>query len=164
MDLVLKAAERGVAPPPESDSRDVESPFLVPRPGGSRRAVDPAEPAVERGDAHHVVGWPERRCLAEGTRRPGHRLQVPRLSGAPGLAGDGCGPEGTRPTGQRPQGAHHAVPSGNGGDGCGRRGTEEGAAGTDGDKINRPARIRLASTALLYYPHEKVVQPCAALG
>src|SRR2546427_9531478 len=110
MDLVLKAAQRGVAPPPESASRDVESPFLVPRPGGPRRAVDPAKPAVERGEAHHVVGWPERRCLAEGTRPPGHRLYIPRLSGTPGLASDGCGLEGTGPPGQRTQSSHHAEP------------------------------------------------------
>src|SRR5437764_1387414 len=103
MDLVLQAAQRGGPPPSESASRDVESPFLVPRLGRSSRAVDPAEPAVERGEAHHVVGGPARRCRAEGTRRPGPRRQSP-------------GPPGCE---------RHA------GDGRGQRGTEEGAAGTD---------------------------------
>src|SRR5438132_13650037 len=109
MDQFLKATERGVAPPPESASRDVESLFRLERPGGSRRAADPAEPAVERGKAHLVVPWPERRCLAEGTRPPGHRLYIPRLSGTPGLVGDGCGLEGIGPPGQRPQGPHLAA-------------------------------------------------------
>src|SRR5205814_4024479 len=129
----------GGAPPPESDSRDVESPFLVPWPGGSRRAVDPAEPTVERGDAHHVVGWPERRCLAEGTRPPGHRLQVPRLSGTPGLAGDGCGLEGTGPPGHRPEGPHHAGPQLSG-DGCVLEGSPPPGA--------RPPHARRAATPL----------------
>src|SRR5437588_6195041 len=108
MDQFLKATERGVAPPPESASRDVEYLFRLERPGGSRRAVDPAEPAVERGEAHLVVSWPERRFLAEGTRPPGHRLEGPYLA-EPQLSGDGCGLEGTHPPGQRTQGSHFAA-------------------------------------------------------
>src|SRR5437588_11655860 len=99
MDQFLKATERGVAPPPESASRDVESLFRLGRPGGSRRAADPAEPAVDQRDAPLVVAWLERRCLAEGTRPPGYRLCVPQQSGTPRLADHGCGLEGTGPPG-----------------------------------------------------------------
>src|SRR5205814_2565648 len=121
MDHVRKAAQRRIAPPPESASGDVESLFRLERerPGASRRAVDPAEPAVERGEAHLVVSWPERRCLAEGTRRSGHRLQVPRRSGTPRLVGDGCGLEGTGPPGHRREAPHLAEPRLSG-YGCGR--------------------------------------------